>query len=333
MNDLEVPRQTPESLRDSELQAGLYGKRRGAILKELRVLTGVPEVIRTLNPNETYRVVCTPAGAKLSQGTDGLISGVFRNEHGEIVKHAKLQAVGPSFVKCAAALGSQVLLISIAMQLNRVEEGVNDILEGLHGDRMAEIAAGVTQYGVARDAADRETQLKLTANAIQSLTVGVEKALMALPGQIAKMPDPESGIGDDWPLLTRNRTKAAKDRLRPVQESFWACLVGIRTLAACFAAIDEPHLGADTLRKYIGRLGNSGHIETMIRKARLVPVEEGQNPEAPLREFMEGLSLVTNKLSECDQLAEGHLRSIAIEFSPRELLAIGEDDGGNLSEV
>ena len=251
-----------------------------------------------------------------------MYSAVIRKNNREIVEHVKLQKVGPSLVKCATAIGSQFLLVSIAMQLNRVEKGISEILEGLHDDRMAKIAAGKNQYDLARGAEDRKTQVALTYNAIQSLTEGVERALRALPGQIRKMPDAESGIGDDWPLFTKNRREAAKDQFKLVQESFCVCIVGIQTLAQCYAAIDEPHIGTQVLREHIEKLGNSEYIEMMIRNARLVPVEDGRIPEAPLQEFKKSLPQLNRSLEECHQIAEGRLGSIEIDIKPKELLTV-----------
>ena len=41
---------------------------------------------------------------------------------------AKFKAIGPSLVKAATAIGAQVFLISIAMQLNRIEKGISRII-------------------------------------------------------------------------------------------------------------------------------------------------------------------------------------------------------------
>ncbi len=319
MNDLEITRQVPDTLSSSELHAKIYRKKRAKILHELRSLTGIPEVLRTLNPDETYKIV---SKFKPTQGADGFCSAVIRKNNGEIVEHVKLQKVGPSLVKCATAIGSQILLISIAMQLNRVEKGISEILEGLHDDRMAEIAAGKNQYDLASDAKDRKRQLVLTSNAIQTLTEGVEKALRALPGQIRKMPNAESGIGDDWPLITKDRRKVAKDQFKLVQESFCACVVGIQTLAECYVVIDEPHAGRRALSKYIEKLGASENVRMIIEKARLVPVEDGLIPEAPLQEFKKSLPQLRNELEECHQIADGGLGAVEVEIKPKDILTI-----------
>ena len=61
------------------------------------------------------------------------------------------------------------------------------------------------------------------------------------------MPESEPSFGDDWPL-TKKRTEKAVEQLIPVEESFQACLVGIQTLAECFAAINEPRAAMATLK-------------------------------------------------------------------------------------
>lgn len=101
-------------------------------MSEFRCIIGLPEVVYTLNQNTVYKLVLIPEGAKLYKDAQGNLKGVFYKD-GKIVEHAKFQEVGPSMLKAAKAVGAQVLLVSIAMQLNRIEEKVCKIFEEFHG--------------------------------------------------------------------------------------------------------------------------------------------------------------------------------------------------------
>ena len=95
---------------------------RNAVLSELRCISVVPEIASALSQDTVYKLVSTPEGGKLFKDSAGNIKGVFYKD-GKILEHTKFQTVRPSLVKAATTAGSQILLISIAMQLNRIEKG------------------------------------------------------------------------------------------------------------------------------------------------------------------------------------------------------------------
>lgn len=256
MTKIAIPYTPPDLGPNSDFQTKIFRTNREAILSELRALSGILEIVRTLNPDTVYRIVCSPEGGKLYTDTAGNLKGVFYKD-GKIVQHAKLQVVGRSLVKCATAVGSQVLLISIAMQLNRVERGIHKIIEGQHDDRISEIYSGRSQYKQAMLVQDHERRSRLIENAIQTLNTGIEKTSRSLKRQIAEMPDSEPRFVDDWPL-TKIRTEKATEQMIPVEESFQACLIGIQTLAECFAAINEPQTAVVALKDNIAKLSDSG---------------------------------------------------------------------------
>lgn len=122
-----------------------FSSRRKSLLSELRCITGLLEVVSSLNQDMVYKLVLTPEGANLYKDAQGNLKGVFYKD-GKIVEHAKFQEVGPSMLKAAKAVGAQVLLVSIAMQLSRIEEQVGNIFKEFHGDRLAEIESGKSLF-------------------------------------------------------------------------------------------------------------------------------------------------------------------------------------------
>ena len=119
MTRITIPYTPPDLGPNSDFQTEIFRKKREAVLSELRCLSGIPEIANTLNQDTVYKIVCSPEGGTLYADTAGNLKGVFYKD-GKIVQHAKLRIVGRSFFKSVTAIGSQILLISIALQLNRV---------------------------------------------------------------------------------------------------------------------------------------------------------------------------------------------------------------------
>src|SRR5947209_7520789 len=108
----------------AEFHKSQFVDRRRSLLAGLRCLAGLPEIVRSLNPGTTYRVVY-PDGVVLQKGVDGLSRAVIRDETGKIVTHAKLAEVGPNLLNIAATLAGQALLMSIVIQLTSIEEKID----------------------------------------------------------------------------------------------------------------------------------------------------------------------------------------------------------------
>ena len=317
MAKVTIPYTPPDLGPNSDFQAKIFRKNREAVLSELRCLSGIPEIVSTLNQDTVYKIVCSPEGGTLYADAAGNMKGVFY-KNGKIVQHAKLRIVGRSLFKSVTAIGSQILLISIALQLNRVEQEIHRIIGGLHDDRISEIYSGVSQYKQAMLVQDPARQSRLIENAIQTLNTGIEKTTRSLKRQIAEMSKPEPSFGDDWPL-TKKRTEKAAEQLRPVEESFRAYLVGIQILAECFAAISEPRAAAATLKEKISNLSD-GEIALAAERARLVPARGGHFPEKPLLSYLESKRSFIDNIERCELFTDNKIDSIEIEVKSVELL-------------
>ena len=97
MSKITIPYAPPDLGPNSDFQIKIFRKNREAVLSELRCLSGIPEIVSTLNQDTVYKIVCSPEGGKLYADAAGNLKGVFY-EGGKIVRHAKLQLVGRSFV-------------------------------------------------------------------------------------------------------------------------------------------------------------------------------------------------------------------------------------------
>ncbi|MCG3667863.1 hypothetical protein L5F24_07585 [Aliarcobacter butzleri] len=318
MNKAIIPYQVPNvnlPTKSANFHSKNFSEKRNALLSELRCISGIPEIVSNFSQDAIYKLVAVPEGGKLFKDSAGNIKGVFYKD-GKIIEHAKFQTVQPAFIKAATAVGSQILLVSIAMQLNRIEKEISKIREELHNDRVSEILSGVKQFRNAMKAQDHERQSRLIENAIQTLHTGLEKTIKSLTMQIREAPDTEIGFFDNW--LT-NKATEAKEKFELAEESFQASLLGIQVLSECYATINEPDVAASSLKENLMQLKNSG-IETAAKKARLIPAKANVFPEEPWLSFLEMESLLVNEIDNCPFLANNELESIEIEFKPTELM-------------
>lgn len=297
------------------IQKNIFKKNRDIILSELRCLSGVPEIISQLNQDTVYKIVAAPEGAKLYKDAAGNIKGVFYKD-GQIVEHAKFKAFHPSLVKAATAIGSQILLVSIAMQLNRIEKGMSRIINEFHNDRISEIFSGCNQYHQAMTVQNINRQSRLIEHAIQTLNIGIEKTIRSLKMQIEDAPNPQVGLFDNW---VTNKSKIAEEKMKMVEESFQASLIGIKTLSECYAILNEPITAVSVLTKNMSDLKASG-IEMAARKARLIEFKTSAPPEAPWKNFLKYEPKFMDEIQSCNSLTNKEFDCIEIEFKPKELL-------------
>lgn len=302
---------------DANFHQMVFEERRREAVAELRDFTGLPGLVNKLRPDNVYRLV-VPDGTVLQKGADGLFNGVFYSD-GKISQHAKFSTVPQNLVSVASAIGSQVLLISIAMQLNRLEAAISRIDTGLRNDRIALINAGISQYELARGmkGAARTANLSL---AIQSLTQGIEQTSANLRDDIMRLPEPHAGFFREINPFSQSTTDKAAAEFRRAEDLFFALMRGAYTLSHCCAALREFDASASILGKYIKRIRDCGVMEA-ASKARLVPVgDDGRRPETPWLEFDKRCSafFVAAK-SRADMAEVGH-RRIVVECKGKELL-------------
>jgi hypothetical protein len=304
-------------LLNSRVQSKNFNDLRSILVKELRCLSGIPEFASTVKPEELYTIVLQPENAYMQMDSSGNFQAVWRNKDGKIVQHTRLKALQPSVVKIASALGTQVMLISIVMQLNRIEKRLINLEKEFHNDRLSEIKAGINTYNQAIEANSPDTKLKLVTAAIPELNRGVEKTLTSLKQQIEKIPDVKIGFFDNW---GSNKSSESNEKFYLAEESFQAVLMGVQTLTQCYTVIDEPKIATNVLATYIEKINSCG-IESAATKARLVPYEKGsQAPEMIWNSFLENKATISSHINNCTRIADNRFGAIEIEIKPSELM-------------
>ena len=308
-----IPASLPPStvLTDAEKQA--FASRRKSLVSELRCLSGMPEVVSSLNQDTVYKLVMTPEGAQLYRDAQGNIKGVFYKD-GKIVEHAKFQEVGPSMMKAAKAVGAQVLLVSIAMQLNRIEEQVSKVFKEFHGDRLAEIEAGKSLFSQVCGMQDPVKREGLALHAIVELTRGFEKTVSALARQIAELPDQKLSFFDNW---VGNKSREAEEKHQIAMESFSACLNALQTMARCHLFLDEREVALQLVDTGLGKIEKAG-VELAAVRARLAPKVNSSFPEQSWKQFIEYRKTFTS--SHIADLINPQHDMVELEISPAEIM-------------
>ncbi len=264
-----------------EFQEQVFSERREAALCELRMASGLPGLARELKPDKVYRLI-VPEGQVLQQGSDGLFTGVLRNADGTIAEHAKFEKVPPSLSRIASAVGSQILLVSIAMQLNRIEKAVSALSEELHDDRKAKVVSGIELYERAACMSNPQRRQEAIGHAIQTLTEGLVAVRLELKRRIQQLPSATNSFWDNWG--TRKSAQAEKG-LRLAEDCFRTSLKGTSVLSQCYAALDEPEAGINAMNQCLEEIRRCG-IQEAAQRARIVEVkDEKYLPEAPWLRF------------------------------------------------
>lgn len=297
-------------------QMDLFKKKRDGLINELRCFSGIPEICRELNKDVLYKVV-VPEGKLLQKANDGLFRGVFY-KNGRVEKHAKFAEVQPGIFEAAKAIGAQVLLISIAMQLNRIEDLVKGIYREMHNDRLAEIQSGVSQFDKAMLCGAESIRNQAIVNAIQTLHTGINKSINELKVRIASAPSSNNTIFDHlapW----KNKIEEAEDSMTLAAESFNAILLGIGTLVQCYSVLGEYHAARSSLHDFCNDVEEC-NIVMAADKARLLPFIGHQSPQEPWLTFQKTLPLLRRELidlpAQNNSIAES--TQIEIEFMVHE---------------
>lgn len=301
------------SLSDGEKKE--FSGRRKSLISELRCITGLPEVISSLNQDTVYKLVLTPDGAKLYKDAQGNLKGVFY-KNGKIVEHAKFREVGPSVLKAAKAVGAQVLLVSIAMQLNRIEEHVCKIFKEFHGDRLAEIESGKSLFHQACGMQDSEKREMLALHAITELTRGFEKTVSALARQISELPEQKLSFFDNW---IGDKSKEAEESHKMAVESFSACLSALQTLARCHLFLEERDVALRLVDNGLTKIEKAG-VDIAYIRSRLAPKINGIFPEDGWKQFIDYRKMFDT--SSFLNLIHPEVDVVEIEIIPSEFMEI-----------
>jgi predicted transcriptional regulator len=300
-------------------QTRLFDEKRRGLLSHLRCVSGIPQIFCELNQETLYRLVYSEM--KILQSTkNGEFRGVFYGLDGKrgISHHARFQAVGPNIVKAASAIGSQILLVSIAMQLNRIEKQLDNLAMEFHRDRIGEIHSGIRQYELAIEFQHKRQRDAAIHHGIQTLHTGLSKSMFELRSRIVDLPEPTNDFWSNW---GSSKTRTAGAKMGVALETFQTIVRGVGVLSQCYAAIDEPQAGSRALRGYFDEISRCDLLQA-ARSARLVRIEnDAIHPETIWKTFPDLSRRCYDVLNRMDKSSEFHRENdLAIDFYRHELI-------------
>ena len=334
MKKLEILNTLPQELSQELSQdeciehKGSHQKNRNEVIN---ILQGIPEIVgcaKELKRDTVYKIVLAPKdGSKLTPMKKNVYQAVFRSKDGKIAQHARLKALNPNTVtdilRCAKGIGSQVLLIKIAMDINDIQKKIDEIKQGATGDRIEQINSGIQMYEQAVTMRDKNNQQIQILHTCQTLNEGIAKSIRDLKAKIEDMPDPELKFSDNW---IGSKAEEAKEKYEAVQEVFRYCLRGIFVLTKCYASIGEVETARKTLGNFICKIQSCG-IDEAAEKSRLVPRKadkEGELPESLFQNFLDysgNDSAFMRQMQICESFTSGEFDCIEIEIKPSEIIS------------
>jgi hypothetical protein len=299
----------------SEFHRTQFEDTREALLSQLANIAAAQDFVRSLKPDALYRVVL-PEGRLLQKGDDGLYRGVFYQDRG-IEQHAKFEAAGPKLLDAATAAGAQVLLISIANQLSRIEEYLEELSGQLSLNNVAETEAGIQQLDRAMQFRKGSLRTSAILNAIQTLSNGTQKIIVDMTSRIEKAPEPTDRLLDHL-VPFKDKTKEAAKALAIAGHLFRSLLRGANALVECYLVIGEPCAGARTLADLFTAIHDA--VKMAADKARLVEFSGPVAPQHAWETFLIEYPRVIQKLDELIRLdVKEVLNVVEIDFRPHEL--------------
>lgn len=277
-----IPMHVPDqnALTASEIES--VTQKRNTLISELRCISGLPEIVSSFSQDSVYKLVLVPEGAHLFKDAHGNLKGVFYKD-GKILEHAKLEEIKPSALKAAKAVGAQILLVSIAMQLNRIEKQIGKIFAEFHGDRIAEINAGKELFLQACSMKNNQHREQIIIHAIAKLQEGFEKTVSALARQIREIPEQELSFFDNW---ISNKSKQAEGSHKMALESFFACLNALQFQARSYLFLDERKTALSAVESGLEKIEKAG-VRMAYERSRLIHKINNQFPEEIWKQFID----------------------------------------------
>lgn len=299
-----------------------YKRGKRTLVDGLKYFPPIIESAKSLHPDQVFKVVIDPKKGQ------AYLEGFLREDNGRMTKFIKLEEVGNTFSNLAnisKTIGSQILLIHIALKLHEIEVKLEGLYQENRNDRYAEIHAGIDLYRIARTQKDPHNQSIFLANAIQSLEVGFHKCRLMLREDINRLPGKEINLTNNW---IKDKTLEMKEKMGPVEESFYYCISAVKAIADCLIQLGQPDYAKNNVALFLKEVCDCG-IHDVAEKARLMECASGEYPEEKWEEFLANYNGIERDVLEIDMCRNKDYDCIEIEMTPNELL-MGDDANGKV---
>lgn len=251
---------------------------------------------------------------KMRNGETGLWNGTIRKATGnnQIEAQANFEKVNLSRERLEGlrTLALQAQVREISEQLDDLSEKLDNVLEGQHSDRIAEVESGIEMYDLANEYNDLDQRNRQIATAQQSLTNGRKKLERWLYKILDDKPRELKGVkeqalaagGIHKPRIERLNELESKEN--QIQEALRYYVLASGYIAKIHAAQGEFEAANRFVEKHLGSLEEIG--------------EKLQDGTIPLPPKVANRGRQLSKLH--DSLREARSESIQLEFPAEYLL-------------
>jgi len=263
---------------------------RERFVRLLRTMPTFLEMVKKLQEGTTYRAVFSIEGQKLlRQGSARLgkrgiaLSANLHDSSGKFIEQARLEGCSPDFVSSMNQLWLQQTMASVLESVSALGKRLDQVLTGLHNDRLA-LVKGAGQICRQAIAAHRpENRQLLFGLAIAQATEGRERLLLNMEADIhtlAALEKGESGssIREMVSMITGPRQEQEiQEKAQTIQQSLQGVLTATRVLVLCYEELNEPEslvFSLGPLQEGVSRFGTQGELI-----ARHLPYDPQSPPE------------------------------------------------------
>lgn len=266
-------------------------------------------------PNDVVEGLASGKLEKMRKGSTDLWNGTIRKAGGDraIEAQANFEKVDLSRERLEGlrALALQAQIREISNQLNELSEKIDNVLEGQHSDRVAEVESGIEMYELANEYNDEDQRKRQIANAQQSLTEGRKKLERWLHKTLDKEIRDLKGI-EEWVLrLVRGIHKPRVERLNELETKDQEIQEALRYYVLASGYIFKIHASQgelDVAAKFVER-----HLQSVAEFG-----DKFQDETIPLPPQVASRGRQLNTLH--DKLAEARREPIRLEFPAKYLL-------------
>jgi hypothetical protein len=258
----------------SQTQAEYFKIARERLFIAWRCAPGFAEAVRNLSSNGLYQLLPGPSGTWMIKDSSGVLQAVWRSPDGSIAEHGRVVRPSPNVLGALRVVASQFLLLKITCDVQALTQNVQNLAVSLQNDRIATVRSGVDMLHQALSLKNASVLNPIVANALQSLTEGIQRCCLQMHDEIRQSPS-ENRLIDNW--FASNTSKATQ-RFRSAEEYLKAAIYGSRALAHGYAMLGEFNAGTEAMASALELILHSG-IDEACRKARFVPKSGDIFPE------------------------------------------------------
>jgi len=337
--DKAMKRQPPDHL--SSLNGGTFegivrSLREDRACRVLALLRQVPAfvgVVKNLREGQTYRAVFTQSElAALGRGVARLgkrgenFSANIHGEGGKIVGQAKLAKMPPDLLPSLSQLCLQQSISEVLDRLVALECKLNEVLIGMHNDRLALVQSAEQLCEQALLARAWENRRLLLMLSISHAIEGREKLLLTMRADMqalmALVKDTPDGLVMDVikAIGSNSREGEIRGKAETVQQALLGALRATKVLLVCYEELNEPGSLALSLQPLHGMVKELSKQGESI--ARLLPYDPASPPEKLWRELPRALE---QKIWERTKQL-GTEKVLELEFHRKELIGGTSND-------